>query len=113
MERLVAAVVANPFMIAGTGRLDTQLLETGRGGVVAKVGAEGVYCAALPAAAVGVALKVEDGDNRSVGPALLALLDQVAPGLATAPAGAREPSITNSRGEVVGRLVPRINLTRP
>jgi L-asparaginase II len=112
MARVVGAVRRNPFMIAGTGRLDTLLLEATKGAVVSKVGAEGVYCAALPEPGLGLALKVEDGDARSVGPALLALLAILAPGLVHLDGELREPPIRNSLGSVVGRLVPRVSLDR-
>ncbi len=72
------AMSAHPFLVAGTGRLCTDLMAAYPGQVIAKVGAEGIYCVALPAAGIGIALKVEDGDMRSSGPALLAVLRQVA-----------------------------------
>jgi L-asparaginase II len=76
--RLRAAVAAHPDMVAGQGRLCTDLL-AGTGGLAfAKVGADGVYCAALPRAGLGVALKVEDGDMGSSGPALVAVLRALA-----------------------------------
>ena len=40
----------------------------------AKVGAEGYYCAGVPARRLGIALKVEDGARRASEPALLAVL---------------------------------------
>jgi L-asparaginase II len=39
-----------------------------------KVGAEGVYCAALPELGLGVALKVDDGSTRAAEVAMAALL---------------------------------------
>ena len=87
---------AHPELVAGTGRLCTELMTACRGTVLAKVGAEGVYCAALPALGLGVALKVEDGDGRCSPPALLAVLRQVAASWArgradAAGGGARAP----------------------
>ena len=48
------------------------------GRVFAKVGAEGVYCAGVPGAELGVALKVEDGATRAAEPALIATLKALA-----------------------------------
>lgn len=110
--RIFAAVRANPFLVAGTGRLDTDLLEGARGRVFAKVGAEGVYSATIPELRLGLALKVEDGATRAAGPALLALLDHLAPGLAPDLAPHRSPAIRNTLGSVVGRLVARVELHR-
>jgi L-asparaginase II len=110
-ERLVGAVTAEPFLLAGTARSCTAILEASAGAVVPKVGAEGVYCAALPEAGLGVAVKVEDGDFRSATVALLAVLDQVGPHLAAVGPEWRSPAVKNTRGEVVGRMEARLPLT--
>src|SRR5690606_1486117 len=47
------------------------------GEIVAKIGAEGVYSAAIPGRRLGIAVKVEDGDLRWVGVALLAVIRQI------------------------------------
>ncbi len=65
------------------GRLDTDLMRVARGRLFAKVGAEGFYCAGVPAMKLGIALKVEDGAKRAAEPALLAVLRRV--GAITAP----------------------------
>ena len=62
-QRLRAAVSKAPFMVAGTGRFDTRVMERLRDRVFCKVGAEGVFCAALPASGLGVAIKIDDGNN--------------------------------------------------
>ena len=63
-RRLWAAITDHPELIAGTGRLCTDLMQTWPGEILAKIGAEGVYCAALPTRRIGIAIKVEDGDLR-------------------------------------------------
>ncbi len=62
-KRLRAAVAKTPFMVAGTGRFDTRVMELLGERVFCKVGAEGVYCAALPERGLGVAIKIDDGNN--------------------------------------------------
>ncbi|QSQ20109.1 asparaginase [Pyxidicoccus parkwayensis] len=108
-RRLREAMVAHPEMVAGTGRPCTDIMTAARGAVVVKVGADGIYCAALPALGLGVALKVEDGDGRCSPPALLSVLRQVAerrglslplPGLGHHEA----PVQRTTRGEPVGEL---------
>ncbi|WP_372025155.1 asparaginase [Tistrella mobilis] len=74
MARLSRAVWSAPEMIAGTGRLCSAIARQAEGRVLAKVGAEGVYAAALPGLGLGVALKVEDGAVRAAETALLATL---------------------------------------
>ncbi|MFP5309185.1 MAG: asparaginase [Actinomycetes bacterium] len=73
-ERVVAAGLAHPGLVGGEGRLDSALLAAG---VLAKVGAEGVYGASWrdgDGAAWGVALKVADGAVRAADAALRDLL---------------------------------------
>ena len=62
-KRLRAAVAKAPFMVAGSGRFDTRVMQRLGERVFCKVGAEGVYCAALPQAGLGVAIKIDDGNN--------------------------------------------------
>jgi len=71
---LVEAVRHHPFMLAGTGQLDTLLLEATNGRILAKVGAEATYGAVDLATATGLALKVLDGAPRARGAALMAAL---------------------------------------
>ncbi|MFI5279926.1 MAG: asparaginase [Gemmatimonadales bacterium] len=108
--QLVASVRKHPFLIAGTARLDTELLDVTAGRVIAKVGAEGVYSAMIPEQRLGIALKVEDGAHRALGPALLGLLDVLTPGSVPGLDQHRSPAIKNTLGATVGRVVPRIAL---
>ena len=110
--RLADAMQANPFLVAGTGRLDTDLATASQGRVIAKVGAEGVYCAAIPELRLGLALKVEDGATRCLGPALLALLDVVAPGVVSGLEPHRRPPVKNTLGATVGFVEARMELQR-
>ena len=50
-------------MVAGTGRFDSRVMARLGERVFCKVGAEGVYCAALPEVGLGVALKMDDGNT--------------------------------------------------
>ncbi len=72
------AMLAHPELIAGTGRSCTDVMQAAPGKVIVKLGADGVYCGALIGAGLGFALKVEDGDMRTLPIALLAVLDQLA-----------------------------------
>jgi L-asparaginase II len=63
-ERLVAACVAEPFMVAGTGRFDTEAMSLFGGRLFVKGGAEGVHCGAFPDLGLGVAIKCDDGAGR-------------------------------------------------
>ena len=70
-RRITLAMTENPDIVGGPGRFDTRLMETGRGRIVSKGGAEGFHGIGLmpgtlgPASpAVGIALKISDGDHR-------------------------------------------------
>jgi L-asparaginase II len=79
-SRLRAAVARSPFMVAGTGRFDTRVMEQLGDRLYCKVGAEGVYCAALPQLGFGVALKVDDGNNaRACEVAMAAVIEEFVP----------------------------------
>lgn len=95
-RRAADAMRARPELVRGDGDPDTELMRLG--GWVAKGGAEGLLCAARDG--LGIALKVEDGAQRPLGPALAAFLAQL--GFDSGELGRAE--VTNSRGEVVGEV---------
>ena len=74
-RRLQAAMLAEPYYVAGTGRHCTRVMEAFGEQVVCKGGAEGVYAATVPELGVGLALKVEDGTARAAEVALSTVLD--------------------------------------
>lgn len=111
-QRLRAAMLTHPFLVAGTGRPCTELMDAWPGLMIAKIGAEGVYGAALPGLGMGLALKIEDGDMRASAVALANLLAAIADrfggghGLRRAALPQRwlRPEIRNTRGAVVGEV---------
>ncbi|HEV7913031.1 MAG TPA: asparaginase [Albitalea sp.] len=62
-QRLRQAVAKSPYLVGGAGRMDTLVMQRLGERVFCKVGAEGVYCAALPQRGLGVAIKIDDGNN--------------------------------------------------
>ncbi|WP_280152689.1 asparaginase [Piscinibacter sp. XHJ-5] len=62
-QRLRRAVAASPYMVGGAARMDTLVMQRLGERVFCKVGAEGMYCAALPHRGLGVAIKMRDGNN--------------------------------------------------
>ena len=105
--RVVDAMRGHPFLIAGTGRLCTALMENTQGRIFAKMGAEGLYGAGVPERGIGIALKVEDGAGRAADVALLHSLAEL--GLLrsaerAALASFHEPTLENARGEKVGEI---------
>ena len=106
IHRLGAAMRAEPWYVAGTGRLCTALMQAAPS-VLAKTGAEGVFWAALPERGLGLGLKVEDGASRAAEPALLAALaalGALAEAATTALARFANPTLRNHMGDVVGEI---------
>jgi L-asparaginase II len=111
---LVSAMTTHPDFVAGTGRLCTVLMQQARGRVFAKVGAEGYYCAGVPEQGIGIALKIADGARRASEPALLAVLrtlDAISQNDTDALREFAHPQVLNTRGELVGDVRARIDLT--
>jgi len=105
--RILAAAAAHPFMVAGTDRYDTRLMELLGARAFTKTGAEGVYCAALPELGYGIALKCDDGAGRAAEVVLGALIARFLPmdeatQIAFAPL--RETVLKNWNGIEVGRI---------
>jgi L-asparaginase II len=109
--KIVQAMGAHPEFVAGTDRLDTDVMRVARGRLFAKVGAEGFYCAGVPSMKLGFALKAEDGARRAAEAALLAVLHRMK-ALSTDElslmARYATPDILNTRQEVVGRVRSRL-----
>ncbi len=107
-RRLRRAVAQAPFMVGGSGRYDTRVMERLGERVFCKVGAEGVHCAALPELGLGIAIKMDDGNtSRACEVVLSALIGRLLP-LADADAGFMQGladlALRNWNGLEVGRL---------
>lgn len=110
---VVGAMTSYPEMVAGEGRLCTDLMRATGGRLFAKVGAEGVYCVGVPGAELGIAVKIEDGSPRAVGPAVLAVLrqlDLISEDDLGALLSHAYPDVVNTRGDVVGQLRAAVTL---
>ncbi len=108
--RLRQAIAAQPFMVAGSGRLDTVLMQHFGERLCCKVGAEGVYAAALPSLGWGLALKVDDGATARAAEVVLAAVVQALLVRDDADARAVAPHVDvvlrNWQGTEVGGLRP-------
>jgi L-asparaginase II len=120
--RIVAAMTAYPELIGGSSdRLDTEIMRAAKGRLVSKVGAEGVYtvgilpCADWPRG-LGLALKIEDGDDHRARPTVviesLRQLGILADASLEAVARYAFFPIRNRRGDVVGEVTPAFKLNR-
>jgi L-asparaginase II len=91
-ERIADAMRTHPELVGGPEAIDTRLMRA-LPGAIAKRGAEGVLCAALPDGRA-VALKVEDGARRAL-PAAASLFLDVA---------ALADTSSEGRGDIAGRV---------
>jgi L-asparaginase II len=109
-RRIAGAMAAHPELVAGTGRMNTHLLQAAGGAVVAKTGAEGSIGVGLRGRGLGLSVKVADGNSRPLGPVVAALLTGL--GLLTDEKAAEfrarylPAPVTNARGERVGEIRP-------
>ena len=122
-REIFSAMTSHPDMVGGPGRFDTRLMQAGRGLIVSKGGAEGYQgIGLLPGSlgpgspAVGIALKIADGDARgkarpavalevlrqlgALSPDQLAELADMGPSL----------PVTNWRKILVGQAYPTFHL---
>ena len=104
---LAAAIRANPVLIEGEGTATTRAVASL--GVVAKAGAEGVWCAVAPDG-TAVAVKILDGSPRASAAVAVALLAQAgALDRAAGDAFVADPSLSVlGGGAEVGRIRPLV-----
>jgi L-asparaginase II len=107
--RIVHAMQTRPFLVGGTDRFDSALIEATEGRVISKIGAEGVHSVGIVDDGIGVAIKVEDGAQRAQFPAVIAVLQHLGALPADLPprlAEFKQRPLRNSRGEIVGEVRP-------
>ncbi len=105
-RRLRRAVAAAPFMVGGTDRFDTRVMQALGERLFCKIGAEGVYCAALPELGLGVALKIDDGAARAAEAAMAAVAQALLKAEDELLRGYSHGVLRNWRGTEVGALRP-------
>ena len=106
-QKLFDAATSHPHLVAGTGHLDTLVMEAFKGRLMQKGGAEGVQCGAIRDKGWGYALKCEDGNMQAshvmVAALLLKYADPDANQRAVLEQFVRQPT-HNVRGTVVGEM---------
>jgi L-asparaginase II len=111
-DRAARAMAAEPYMVAGRNRVDTAVMQAAPG-VLVKAGAEGIICAVVMNADLGVSVKVADGAHRAAGPALIHALHSLGAldkAQVDAVATFARPPVLGG-GQPVGELQPAFPLT--
>jgi L-asparaginase II len=109
LTRLRKAMTSHPENVAGSGNVVTDLMAVSGGAVVAKSGAEGLLCLALPDREVGVAIRVLDGSYRAlavVACKVLSDLRLVPQATIDAVLERHDPRVYNHTRRHVGEIVP-------
>ncbi|MDQ6709065.1 MAG: asparaginase [Candidatus Dormibacteraeota bacterium] len=106
---VVDAMTGDPYLIGGTDRFDTALMEATGGRLLAKGGAAGAHCTADRRSGQGLALKFESGDGTWTAVAVVAVLQQLGwlePGEADSLRRYGHPVLRNVRQLEVGIVRP-------
>ncbi len=115
LSRIYNAMTANPYLIAGRNRFDTDFITALNGRAVCKVGGEAIRGFGLrgeEGRVLGVAVKILDGNQRVSGPAALVVLNHL--GLLTKEElihleKYREPVLKNHRGITIGKIIAELD----
>jgi L-asparaginase II len=120
LARLYGAMTRYPELVAGTGRFCTALMQSFDGGLIGKVGAEGCYAVGLraeltahlptPVGALGIAIKVEDGNGAVVAPIVCEVLRQLNVPVPEALQPFYAPVLRNTVGVPVGHIALSLRL---
>lgn len=109
-RHIATAMTGNPNMISGAEALSASIMNVTGGRLLAKEGAEGVFCLTRPGKSWGAAFKVADGASRAIDPAVVTTLGGL--GLISEAERAELASfetvvVTNTRSEHVASLSVR------
>jgi L-asparaginase II len=103
-RRLYQAVVKHPFLVAGTDRYCSDVMAALGDRAFLKVGAEGVYIAAIPSLKLGVAVKIDTGSMPAAEVAMSAILSQLGLDI---PTHWQTPEIRNRNQLLTGHMRPK------
>ena len=113
LERIRDAMRKQPFFVAGTERLDTDLMRAAKGNLIVKAGAEAYFCAGLVKEKRGIAIKIEDGNMRAMPAAMVGTLKEIGAADAQFLAATKnhwDGPVKNVVGRAVGRYESTIKL---
>ncbi|NMA67596.1 MAG: asparaginase [Clostridiaceae bacterium] len=73
-KTIFEAMNEHPEMVAGTKEFCTELMQVTKAKLIAKIGAESVYCLGIKDRNLGVCIKIADGGERAIFPVVMELL---------------------------------------
>jgi len=105
--RITGAMAAAPEMVSAVGSFNTELMRLTGGRVIAKGGAEGLFCMGAPDREIGIAFKVADGSGRAHAPVVIEVLRRAKVELPDELiARFARPPVTNCHADEVGHIEP-------
>jgi L-asparaginase II len=113
LDRLREAMTAHPTLVGGEETLDSDIMALSEGRIVAKLGAEGLLCLAVPERSLGIAIAADDGSSRALGPAAVAVIEQLAlaqPAVLNTLRERHVETVKTFGGETVGEMCPAFQL---
>ncbi|WP_233869768.1 asparaginase [Paraburkholderia adhaesiva] len=123
LARIYRAMTSYPEMVAGEGRFCTALMEAFEGALVGKVGADGSYAIGVRASghavphcagrAIGLAVKMEDGNATALYAVVMEVLTQLGIGTPAQRAALEQfhaPQIRNTKGVETGGVKASVTL---
>lgn len=113
LDRLREAMTAHPVLVGGEKTLDSDIMALSEGRIVAKLGAEGLLCLAVPQRGLGIAIVADDGSSRALGPAAVAVIEQLAlaePAIVDMLRERHVETVKTFGGEAVGEMRPAFRL---
>lgn len=102
LSRIGWAMARHPELTSGTGRFDLELVRHARTPMAVKIGAQGVFCLALPERDLGLAVKVHTGVGEALAVAVPEAVEAAAPGALDLPADWSLRVVRNVVGREVG-----------
>jgi len=113
LDRLREAMTAHPVLVGGEQTLDSDIMTLSEGRIVAKLGAEGLLCLAVPERGLGIAIAADDGSSRALGPAAVAVIEQLElaePGIVDTLRERHVETVKTFGGEMAGEMCPAFQL---
>jgi L-asparaginase II len=113
LDRLREAMIAHPALVGGEATLDSDIMALSEGRIVAKLGAEGVLCLAVPERGLGIAIVADDGSSRALAPAAVGVIEQlelVEPKIVDTLRERHIETVKTFGGEAVGEMRPAFHL---
>ena len=96
-----------PQVVSGTGRIDCAVPEITQGRIIAKIGADAVYCLCVKNENLGISFKIEDGSFAAITPMVIAVLkkfDLLTKSETEELEKKFPPILKNHRGEIIGTI---------